>query len=71
MYITVQKTGVSNILFKKKKWMNTFIQQGRIQLIKHDSKDICNVKISISNKCCSFELSIQRILKKCISFHKV
>ncbi|XDV46539.1 hypothetical protein PO909_014421, partial [Leuciscus waleckii] len=47
------------------KEMNTFIQQGCIKLIKSDSKDIYNVtKDSISNKCCSFELSIhQRIMK--------
>jgi len=40
---------------------NSFIQ-GCIKLIKSDRHNIA--KISISNKCCSFELSIhQRILK--------
>ncbi len=55
------------ILFFKE--TNTFIQQ-RHKLIKGDSKYIYIVtkikhyKKSISNKCCSFELSIhQRILK--------
>ncbi len=42
------------------KEINTFIQQGCNKLIKSDSEDI-----SVSNKCCSFEISIhQRILKK-------
>jgi len=51
------------------KEINTFIHQGRIKLIKSDGKDIYNVtKDSISNKCCSSELSIhQKILKKCIN----
>jgi len=44
--------------------MNTFIQQGQIQLIKSVSTKDCCYNISISNKLCSFELSIhQRILK--------
>jgi len=43
--------------------INTFIQRGRIKLIKSDSKDINNVaKDSISNKCCSLELSIHLYL---------
>ncbi len=49
--------------------LNISIQQGHFKLIKSD-KDIYNVtqKISILNKCCSFELSInQRILKKSIT----
>ena len=52
------------------KEINTFIQQGCIKSIKSDSKDIYNVtKDYISNKCCSFELSIhQRILKKKILY---
>jgi len=36
----------------------------RFKLIKTDSKDIMLQKISVSNKCCSFELSInERMLK--------
>ena len=52
--------------WKQIKEINTFIQQGCIKSIKSDSKDIYNVtKDYISNKCCSFELSIhQRILKR-------
>ncbi len=39
--------------------MNTFIQEGRIKLIKIESKNIYNVaKDSISNKCYHFEYSI-------------
>jgi len=39
--------------------LKTFIQQECIKLIKSDSTDIYNVtKYYISNKCCSFELSI-------------
>ncbi len=46
---------------------NTFIQQGWIKLIKISLKTVMLQWISISNSCCSFELSIhQRILKKCI-----
>ncbi len=37
------------------------IEQGHIKWIKSDSKDIMLQKTSISNKCCSFELS--RLLK--------
>ncbi len=46
--------------------MNILIQQGCIKLTQRDSKTVITLqKISISNKCCSFELSIhQRILKK-------
>ncbi len=45
--------GVSSIFL-----INTFTQQGCIKLMKSDTKDIYNVaKISISYKCCSFELS--------------
>ncbi len=46
--------------------INAFIQQGRIKLIKSDSKVIYNVsKVCTSDKCCSSELSIQqRILNK-------
>ncbi len=41
------------------KEMNTFLQQGCIKFIESNSKDIYNVtKIYISNKRCSFELSI-------------
>ena len=49
------------------------IQQGCIKSIKNDSKDIYNVtKDYISNKCCSFELSIhQRILKKKILYTNI
>ncbi len=40
------------------------IHEECIKLIKSDIKDIYNVtKMSISNKCCSFELSIDRELK--------
>ncbi len=51
----------------------TFIQQGCIKLIKCDSKDIHDViKISISNKSCSFKLSIHQRLKYIYSqFHKI
>jgi len=43
--------------------VNTIIQQGCTELIKSGSKDLS--KNYISNKCCSFELSIhQNILKK-------
>ncbi len=60
------------VLFLKE--ITTFIQQGHIKLIGSDSKGIYNViKISTSNKCCSFVLSVdQRILKNKIyhSFHK-
>jgi len=41
---------------------NTYNQQGCIKLVKNNSKDI-NVEVSFSNKCCSFELSIQRIVE--------
>ncbi len=47
------------------KAINTGIQHRCVKLIKSDSKDIYNVtKNDISNKCCSFALSVQqRILK--------
>ncbi len=53
--------------------MNPFIKQGHITLI--SSKNVKAVimlqKSSISNKCCSFELSVhQRVLKKWHGFHK-
>jgi len=52
-----QKLG-SNTFFNE---LNTFINQGRIKLIKIDSKGIYNLtKDFISNKCCSFELSIHQ-----------
>ncbi len=53
--------------------INTFIQQGCIKLIKSESKDFYNVtKDYISNKCCSFELSIsQRILEENVSKYEV
>jgi len=44
---------------------NTVIHPGRINLIKSDNKGIYNVtKDPISNKCCSFELSIHQIILK-------
>ncbi len=47
------------------KEIKTSFQQGCIQLIKSDSKDLHIVAIFIlSNKCCSFQLSTPRILKK-------
>ncbi len=44
--------------------INTFIQNGYFTLIKSDSKAHFYKRFlfSILNKCCSFELSIQRIL---------
>ncbi len=49
------------IFFYKR--INTFIQHGCIKLIKSDWKDIYVQMISVSNKCCSFELLIyKRIL---------
>ncbi len=64
---TVQKFGVSKIfLFKD---INTFILQGPIKLIKNDNDFYIVAKNSISNECCSFELSIhQRILGKNVSW---
>jgi len=61
-----QMFGVSKIFFKH---INTFILQGCIKLIKSAVKTCIMLQtISISNKCCSFELSIhQRILKKWIT----
>jgi len=45
------------------KEINTFIHQGIIQSIKSYSKDIYNVTQDyISDKCCSFELSIHQII---------
>ncbi len=52
------KVWVSKILFYFFKDINTFIHQGCIKLIKSDGKHIYNVKISISNKCCSIHLWI-------------
>ncbi len=48
------KTEMAKILeASRSKEMYTFIQQGRITLIKRDIKDIYNVSmIAISNKCC-------------------
>lgn len=43
------------------KEMNTIIQQVCIKLIKSD-KDFNNVKLSFSNNCCSFEISITQII---------
>ncbi len=54
-YTTVQKFGVSTIKKRKKK----LIQQGCIKWLKKDIRDFTLLKkISISNKSCSFELSI-------------
>ncbi len=56
------------------KEINTFIQQWWIQLIKSDSKYILMLQnINISNKWCSFELSLrQRIQKNYITvFDKI
>ncbi len=54
--------------------MNTIIQQGFIKQFKRDNKDFIIIilqNISISNECCSLELSIhQGILKKSNNFHK-
>ncbi len=52
--------------------MNTFSQQGHFKSVKIDSKPFHIVtKHSISNKCCSFQLSVnQRILNKSIHFKK-
>ncbi len=63
IFATFQKCGVSKIF--EKKVLLLFSKD----IEKSDSKDAYN-KISISNKLCSFELSIhQRILKKlCHSF---
>ncbi len=70
MYIFISYTIIQksvHFFFYKK-----LIQQGCIKLIKSDSKDIKNVtKVSISNKCCCFELSIhQRIKRLDYGFHK-
>ncbi len=45
-----------------KDFFNTFIQQGCIESIKSDCKDtfIMLQKISISNKYCSFAISIEQ-----------
>jgi len=47
------------------KEINIFIQQGCIKLIKSDSEVTCALvqKIYISNKCCSFKLSIHQRIK--------
>ncbi len=63
MYTTVQK------LFSTA--VNTFIEQGHIQLIKRERKGICNViKIYFSKKCCSFELSVNQRIYERDSLHK-
>ncbi len=50
---------------KNIKKLNNFIQQECIKLINSGSKDIYNVtKDSISNKFCSFKLSIHRQILK-------
>ncbi len=58
-YIIIQNFGAKN------KLISTFMQQGRIQLIRTVSNDIYYGykrfwMISVSNKCCSFELSIHK-----------
>ncbi len=59
-------TLVSVFFFYKE--VNAFNRQGCIKLPRSDSKNIYNV---ISNKCCSFKLSIhQRIIKACIMVFK-
>ncbi len=69
-YSSFEKFRVSKIFFKE---INTFIQQGCIKLIKCDSKTLNKSflmlqKISISNKCSSFILSVyQNILIKGVS----
>ncbi len=45
-------------------------QQGCIQLIKSDDRDIMLQKISVSNTCCSFELSIHQGIMKNACFSK-
>ncbi len=72
MHYTIKKLGVSiqyiYIQFKKHfckgiTEINTFILQGCFKLIKRDDKTL--QKVSISDKCCSSELSIhQSNLKK-------
>ncbi len=70
-YSSFEKFRVSKFFFFKE--MNTFIQQGCIKLIKCDSKTLNKSflmlqKISISNKCSSFILSVyQNILIKGVS----
>ncbi len=55
----------SLLFFWKRRRNEYFIQQLYFKCIKSESKEIMVHKISISNKCCCFELSIhQRILKK-------
>ncbi len=45
--------------------MNTFILRGHIKLIKSDSNEIYNVtKISISDKCTSFETAFHQSMLK-------
>ncbi len=55
-------TSLQSIFFFNE--VNTFVQQEHIKLLKSDSKDIMLQKISISNKCCSFELSIHLWIMK-------
>ncbi len=71
MYLIVSYTYATVTIIKKFRvnkiffYENYFIQQGCNKLFKSDSKDIYYVtNISISNKCCSFELSTHLRIRK-------
>ncbi len=57
MYSTLIFKSLGSVGFLKE--MNAFIQQGCIKLIKSDS-EMTSDRISISDKCCSLELSIHQ-----------
>ncbi len=56
LYVALSSIYYLHYYFFLKKWM-VLMHHGHIKLIKSDSKHIYNVqKISISNKCCYYEL---------------